>query len=138
MPIAPPLEYWRYRIRLASLSLVRNSVETFPFEGAVIYSGHPPFRCDPSACNRLGGPIPTGWWTIGAPFESKHTGHYVLSLTPWRGTETHGRSAFQFHGENTRHVGLSSDGCLVSPVGGLWIREKVHASGISPLLVEAS
>lgn len=71
------------------------------------------------------GPIPVGRYTIGAPYDSQHTGPFTLPLTPAPGTQTFGRSAFRVHGDN-RHLDKSaSHGCLIFPLA---IREQVHES----------
>lgn len=62
------------------------------------------------------GPIPRGFWDIGAPecvTETGPHGPFVLPLTPKDGTVTHGRSGFLVHGDSIAHAGTASHGCIV-------------------------
>lgn len=61
------------------------------------------------------GPLPRGRWIIGAPYNSKNTGPYTLMLTPAKGTDTLGRSAFRIHGDSIRAPGTASSGCIILP-----------------------
>lgn len=62
------------------------------------------------------GPIPQGYYQIGPPRDSKPTGPYVLDLTPWPGTNTYGRTAFEIHGEKKKGPpGYASTGCVIEP-----------------------
>jgi lipoprotein-anchoring transpeptidase ErfK/SrfK len=70
------------------------------------------------------GPIPPGRYVIGVPHDSPHTGAYTMDLTPGRGTNTLGRSAFRIHGNNVEND--ASHGCIVLPPGA---RRAVWASG---------
>lgn len=133
----PPLHYWRFVIALGALSLVLGAAEQHPFKDSLLYSGYPPYRNKPEHCSHRDGPIPTGWWDIGAPFDSPHTGHHAMRLRPWPETRTFGRTDFEFHGENPLHRGLSSHGCIVTAVGDLWIRVHVSDSSIPYLQVVA-
>lgn len=135
----PPLEHWRFRIRPGAWVLVKEGVESFPFDSVLIRAGAPPYVNDPTACalkNR--GPLPLGWYDIGAPVNHPWSfGRFGLPLTPWPGNEMHGRSEFYFHGAKATAPERSSNGCPFTPVGGLWVREHVHESGINVLQVVA-
>jgi hypothetical protein len=135
----PPLNHWRFRIRLGAWVLVTEGVESFPFSKVVIRSGNGRFMNDPSACAiKNHGPIPPGWYDLGAPVDHPHTfGHYGLPMLPWPGNEMYERSGFFFHGASTTHPDDSSDGCPFTPPGELWVREHVHNSGINVVEVVA-
>ena len=60
------------------------------------------------------GPIPQGWWAIRKPRNSEKVGVFAMPLTPLEGTETHGRSAFMIHGDNTRGDQSASNGCIIA------------------------
>ena len=72
------------------------------------------------------GPIPVGVYYLSEPFDSPHTGKFVLRLTPLHGDEMFGRGSFEMHGENLAHVGESSNGCIVAP---LPVRQEIANSG---------
>jgi hypothetical protein len=68
------------------------------------------------------GPLPRGLWTIeliadehGKPVD--HNGKHapVFRLLPKEGTQTFGRSDFEFHGDLIGHVGenIASKGCVI-------------------------
>ena len=44
------------------------------------------------------GPLPCGWYIIGAPVNSAETGIFTLPLTPYSENEMYGRSDFKIHG----------------------------------------
>jgi hypothetical protein len=56
------------------------------------------------------GPIPRGWYRIGAPIEF-HGMPTCMPLAPFESTETFGRTGFLIHGDNTTHT--ASTGCIV-------------------------
>lgn len=72
---------------------------------------------------RARGPIPRGRWDMGANINGKfqkgkrrksmRTGPAVFDLVPQRGTITHGRSAFQIHGDNNLLNFTASSGCII-------------------------
>lgn len=59
------------------------------------------------------GPIPPGVYRISPPRTSKNSGPITMDLTPMSGTDTHGRSAFEIHGDSAEHPGAASHGCIV-------------------------
>jgi hypothetical protein len=61
------------------------------------------------------GPIPVGWYTIGAPFQHPHAGQLCMRLTPNPGTDTKGRAGFMWHGDNLANNRTASEGCIISP-----------------------
>lgn len=98
------------------------------------YSGHGAGVNNP-ALERVHdvGPIPAGWWDIGAPHDSKH-GPFTLTLTPQAGTEVYGRSDFLCHGDEVEHPGqfLASLGCVIAARA---VRELIWSSGVHVLFV---
>ena len=80
------------------------------------------------------GPLPRGWWTIGAPRDTPTHGPYVLTLTPDEDTETYGRSGFLMHGDSVSDPGNASLGCIIQARK---IRERVWTSGDHRLEVVA-
>jgi len=81
---------------------------------------------------RAVGPIPEGYYRIGAPHHSDHVGNFAMSLTPEQGTQTFGRDAFFLHGDSTKHPGSASNGCIIMD---RITREKVWTSGDRQLKV---
>ena len=59
------------------------------------------------------GPIPSGLYTFGTPHLSPNVGPYAMALTPNAGTDTHRRSAFLIHGDNTAMNHTASHGCII-------------------------
>lgn len=85
------------------------------------------------------GPIPQGRWNIGAPYNSKNTGPFTLTLTAVDGTtddrhDPTGRSAFRIHGDSIKAPGTASKGCIILP---RIIRERIWRSGDRDLSVVA-
>jgi hypothetical protein len=78
------------------------------------------------------GPLPQGWYTIGAPITDKITGPYSLPLTPDPANEMYNRGSFLMHGGLSEpftepdgeviNPGQESDGC---PIFSRVTREKV-------------
>jgi Tlde1 domain len=91
------------------------------------YSGAPGAINDPAKQGLHNvGPIPCGFYTIGAPVDSLETGPFSLPLTPDATNEMFGRSAFFCHGDAASRPGTASEGCLVAP---RVTRQAVWASG---------
>jgi hypothetical protein len=61
------------------------------------------------------GPIPTGKYSIGLPYDSEAHGPVVMRLTPEDGTDTYGRGGFLIHGDSLQHTGSASHGCIILP-----------------------
>jgi hypothetical protein len=59
------------------------------------------------------GPLPCGSYTIGDAYDDAHLGPCVMHLDANSGTDTHGRSLFRMHGDNSAHNHSASDGCLI-------------------------
>ena len=63
------------------------------------------------------GPIPAGLWSMVsftvANYEDK--GPNVIHLSPNEGTDTHGRSGFLMHGDNSKGDHSASEGCIIMP-----------------------
>ena len=80
------------------------------------------------------GPIPQGFWAIGAPYTDPEKGPLVMRLEPDSATETFGRSGFLIHGDLVGHVGakLASHGCIILSHA---LRQAIATSEDSNLLV---
>lgn len=59
------------------------------------------------------GPLPQGWYTIGAPRDTTTHGPYVLRLTPAKENVMYGRSGFLVHGDSKAKPGSASNGCII-------------------------
>ncbi len=77
------------------------------------------------------GPIPSGPWRIGSPYDHDRKGPVTMRLTP-DGHAAHGRTGFLIHGDSLSNPGDASEGCIVLPRG---IRETIANSGIDVLEV---
>jgi hypothetical protein len=76
------------------------------------YSGTGPGRNNPADQNvQNEGPVPQGYYDIGAPHDTDHHGPYVMALTPRTGTNLFNRSGFLIHGDNRRRD--ASQGCII-------------------------
>lgn len=79
------------------------------------------------------GPIPQGGYTIGPAYdEVPGLGPCVMHLDPIPGTDTHGRSAFRIHGNNSDND--ASHGCVIL---GPAIRHLIASSVDRTLVVTA-
>lgn len=106
---------WVYRQSTGQMS---NPLK-FPTQISLGYSGRGLGRNNPDAESvPFVGPIPRGYYTIGAP-ECVNTsgphGPFVLPLTPRPGFDLHGRNGFLIHGDSIPHPGTGSEGCIVLP-----------------------
>ncbi|WP_174291457.1 tlde1 domain-containing protein [Sphingomonas bacterium] len=68
------------------------------------------------------GPIPTGNYTIGTPYNTTTHGPHVMRLTP-QGHTALGRSGFLIHGDNRTHT--ASQGCVILDPN---VRNRISAS----------
>lgn len=62
------------------------------------------------------GPIPRGFYWIGAPRDVETAGPhgpFVLPLTPRAGDALAGRHGFLMHGDSIEHPGAASHGCII-------------------------
>lgn len=90
------------------------------------YSGAPSGENNPSMENVTDvGPIPRGYYSIGAPADTVSHGPYVLPLTPAAMNEMYGRSGFLIHGDSIEHPGEASQGCIIMPRA---VREQIWTS----------
>ena len=97
------------------------------------YAGHGLGLNNPAAQFIEGvGPLPCGWYTIGAPFDHPRCGPFTMRLTPDADTEMNGRAGMCMHGDTASENHTASDGCIVAARD---IRETVWASGDRRLLV---
>ena len=100
------------------------------------YSGFGSGKNNPAMQDQEGiGPIPQGTYAISEDVEmvTKH-GPFVLRLSPFKTTNTFGRSGFLIHGDSKEHPGLASHGCIILPRS---TREMIHARGLRWITVGA-
>lgn len=117
---------WVYRQRTGEICLDDKLV-------AVGYSGYGFGKNDPSAQRDHGiGPIPTGVYRIGDPYDSADHGPFVMTLFPDSRNRMYGRSGFLIHGDSKEHPGEASHGCIILPRP---VRETIHLSGDTTLVV---
>jgi hypothetical protein len=62
------------------------------------------------------GPLPRGFYTIGAPHDDAKTGRVTMDLEPDAGNEMFERSLFRLHGDNAARNCSASEGCIVMPL----------------------
>lgn len=84
------------------------------------YSGNGDGKNNPGAQTRRAvGPIPRGFWRIGAAYNSANTGPltipvYKLDDIPGDDVDAiTGRSAFRIHGDSIARPGEASKGCII-------------------------
>ena len=110
-----------------------GELEGLPDGTVTGYSGHPPSKNDPDAQESPSqGPIPRGFWLVGAAEDSPHMGPLAIALSPAPGTQTFGRSGFFVHGDSMTNPGFASHGCIILPRGA---REAIVANGVTEIEV---
>jgi RHS repeat-associated protein len=67
------------------------------------------------------GPIPTGWWELGMPYDG-HLGKPQFNLTPDHEDEAYYRTLFRIHADNSSLNFTASNGC---PVFDQWVRRRL-------------
>lgn len=72
------------------------------------------------------GPLPEGYYTIGAPYQNPHTGRFTMNLLPDASNQMFGRSLFRIHGDTEPPTNSASDGCIVV---NYTIRQQIWNSG---------
>ncbi|MEN5017473.1 tlde1 domain-containing protein [Erwinia sp. Eh17-17] len=118
---------WEYNVR--DHTFTHNGSNRLPAN----YAGAGGYKDDPTKeCIINKGPLPHGNYTIGAPYNSPHTGKYTLSLTPKSSSDMCGRDAFKIHGMNSKHPDDSSNGCIIAPLS---VRKAIYNSGDTELIV---
>jgi hypothetical protein len=130
--IDPTGLFWEYAQGSGQLTYVDNQTGA---RSPVVagYSGHGPGLNNPAMQNvRNVGPIPQGVYDIGSQRDSLRTGRGVLDLSPRLGTNTFGRTDFQFHGDNSRGDQSASRGCIVVPRS---VRDQINNSSDRELRV---
>ena len=126
---------WKFSVRQGSLRSDDGVYVTQAYsghnEGELYGVNNPDLQAMPGI-----GPIPVGLYQISAPVTSQQTGPYAMSLTPLNGTDTHGRSAFEIHGDLVGQEGkqLASHGCVIVDRP---FRERIWQSGDHLLSVVA-
>lgn len=70
------------------------------------------------------GPLPSGFYTIGKPYDHPKCGECFLPLTPASDNEMFGRGGFGIHGDLVSAPGQkkASDGCIILPLD---VRQKI-------------
>lgn len=83
------------------------------------------------------GPLPAGFYVIGAPRDTVTHGPYALMLTPNPANRMYGRGGFLIHGDSVISPGKrsASEGCIILP---RTIRQQIWDSGDHDLHVVAS
>lgn len=73
------------------------------------------------------GPLPCGWYKIGAPYNHPKCGEFFIPLTPQPGNEMFGRGGFGVHGDLKSSPGAckASDGCIILALG---VRQAIAAN----------
>ena len=61
------------------------------------------------------GPIPRGMYLMGMARTDAELGPVAIPLGACNGTETFGRCGFFMHGDDIRHPGCGSHGCVIMP-----------------------
>lgn len=80
------------------------------------YSGDASHKNDPSYQEVRGvGPIPAGWYQIGAAYDDEHRGEFTMALIPHASNKMFGRSGFLIHADSVLHPGTASSGCIIMP-----------------------
>lgn len=78
------------------------------------YSGFGAYKNKPEAQSLADlGPIPSGVYTIGAPFTDPEKGPLVMRLVPDPSNEMFGRAGFLIHGDSIKNPGTASHGCII-------------------------
>lgn len=81
------------------------------------YSGRGDGLNNPAMQNvPLTGPLPVGFYTIGAAETHPLLGPVVMALTPDETDVMFGRSEFFIHGDNQAENHTGSEGCIVLPL----------------------
>lgn len=75
---------------------------------------HLPGRNNPAlqAVHNIG-PLPQGWYDVGAPITHPHLGPLAFPLTPDPSNEMFGRSDFFIHGAGGADPANASKGCII-------------------------
>lgn len=80
------------------------------------WAGQPPYKNDPSATGVSGkGPLPCGYFTIGAAYTHPHIGKLTMNLIPDSTNDMKGRDLFRMHGASESDPEHSSEGCIIMP-----------------------
>lgn len=99
------------------------------------YSGKGKHKNNPESQSLANlGPIPEGYYTIGAPHDTLTHGPFVLPLTPDPQNIMFGRSHFLIHGDSVVQAGTASEGCIIL---NRHLREDIARSPIKLLTVVA-
>lgn len=97
------------------------------------YSGHPPYVNDPTAqALKARGPIPSGVYRVGRPFDHVRLGPVVFFLDPDVKNNMHGRSGFFIHGDNEYGNNSASHGCIILKRS---VRERIRIENVRRLVV---
>jgi len=118
--------------------IYRQSTGMFSRNDTVVgrgYSGKGAGKNDPTAqiMHNIG-PIPAGFYTIGAAHTDPSKGPLVMHLAPDDANQMFGRSGFLIHGDSIHEPGEASQGCIVLSHD---IRARIAASTDRILEVQA-
>jgi hypothetical protein len=83
------------------------------------------------------GPLPCGFYTVGAPTWTTHCGQEAFPLTPDARNQMYMRSGFFLHGDSLAHPGNGSDGCIVQDRSVRDTVERLRVAGTNRLQVVA-
>ncbi len=100
---------WNYRQSVGAIAH-DGTTEDIGYSGRDEGLNNPAAETDPGE-----GPIPHGRYRIGAAETHPRLGSLAMPLTPLPGTDTHGRSGFFIHGDNSAMNHTASHGCIILP-----------------------
>jgi hypothetical protein len=125
--------HWQYSQSTGKLTFVSEAGPT-PFV-LNAYAGHKEGINNPEMQHVFRtGPLPRGKYKINTPHNHSRLGPFVMFLQPDPENEMFGRSAFYFHGDNSRGDRSGSWGCIIT---GRSNREHLWNSGVRDLVVVA-
>jgi hypothetical protein len=101
---------WVYESSSGKLYNPDGKMLSIGYSGAIGYKNNPQYQNV-----RMKGPIPTGNYSVGEPFNDVDHGPYCLRLTPDPANEMFGRDGFLVHGDNRTMPGSASEGCIIQP-----------------------
>ena len=101
---------WTYRVETGQLFDADDRLAGTGYSGAGEGKNNPAFEQVHDV-----GPLPRGFYSIGAAYNSPERGPLVMPLTAIGGTREFGRGGFLMHGDSVTHPGQASLGCIVMP-----------------------
>src|SRR5215472_13015028 len=121
--------HWQYSQSTGKLTFIgEEGPSAFILKG---YAGHKEGVNNPNMQHVFRtGPLPQGKYTINRPYNHPRLGPFVMFLKPHPENEMFGRSAFYFHGDNSRGDRSASWGCIIMNRNS---REHLWNSGVHEL-----